>query len=168
MADYTCRKGDTHSEAQSPLFVGFEFLEVSVMTRALMEAASLYNDPRFLSKSEIRIRENKKRRLRIVRRQKIALFLGITFILFILLFFRYSLMSTASNDDFVPKCKYYKVLTVHAGDNISEIAKEYYDADQYEDFGTYVSEICKINQLSDANLIKAGENIVVPYYDEYR
>ena len=138
------------------------------MTKALMEAASLYNDPRFLSKSEIRILENKKRRLRIVRRQKIALFLGITFILFIILFSKYTLMSTASNDDFVPKCKYYKVLTVHAGDNISSIARKYYDVDEYEDFDAYVSEICSINQLSDFNLIKAGENIVVPYYDEYR
>ncbi|MBQ6588845.1 MAG: LysM peptidoglycan-binding domain-containing protein [Butyrivibrio sp.] len=138
------------------------------MTKALMEAASLYNDPRFLSKSEIRIRENKKRRLRIVRRQKIALFLGIAFILFIILFSSYSLMSVAQDDNFVPKCKYYKVLTVHAGDNISQLAQEYFDEEEYEDFGSYVSEICKINQLTDSNFIKAGENIVVPYYDEYK
>lgn len=138
------------------------------MTKALMEAASLYNDPRFLSKSEIRIRENKKRRLRIVRRQKLALFLGIAFILFIILFSRYSLMSVAQDDNFVPKCKYYKVLTVHTGDNVSSIAQEYFDSEKYEDFGSYVSEICKINQLADSNLIKAGENIVVPYYDEYK
>lgn len=138
------------------------------MTKALMEAASLYNDPRFLSKSEIRIRENKKRRLRIVRRQKIALFLGIAFILFIILFSSYSLMSVAQDDNFVPKCKYYKVLTVHAGDSISQLAQEYFDEEEYEDFGSYVSEICKINQLTDSNFIKAGENIVVPYYAEYK
>ncbi|WP_029230933.1 LysM peptidoglycan-binding domain-containing protein [Butyrivibrio sp. VCB2006] len=138
------------------------------MTRALMEAASLYNDPRFLSKSEIRIRENKKRRQRIVRRQKMAIILSIALVVFLMLFLRNTLMTSAQNDNFVPKCKYYKVVTVHAGDNISEIAGDYYDAEHYDDFERYVSEICSINQLSDSNLIKAGENLVVPYYAEYR
>ena len=138
------------------------------MTRALMEAASLYNDPRFLSKSEIRIRENKKRRQRIVRRQKLILVLGIAVILFVLLFLNHTLMTSAQNDNYVPKCKYYKVVTVHAGDNVSKIAGDYYDADHYENFENYVSEICSINQLSDSNLIKAGENLVVPYYSDFR
>ena len=138
------------------------------MTKALMEAAKLYDDPRFLSKSEIRIRANKKRRQRIVRRQKLMLFLGITIIVFVVLFLRYSLMTEAQNEDYVPKCKYYKVLTVHAGDNIGSIAGEYYDAEEYENLGELISEICKINQIPDANRIKAGENLVVPYFGEYK
>ena len=43
------------------------------MTRALMTAATLYNDQRFLSKSELRIYKNKLRRQKIVRRQRFVL-----------------------------------------------------------------------------------------------
>ena len=49
------------------------------MTKALMEAAKLYDDPRFLSKSELRIIANKKRRLRIVRRQKMLIIIALPF-----------------------------------------------------------------------------------------
>ena len=138
------------------------------MTKALMEAASLYNDPRFLSKSELRIYENKKRRLRIVRRQKLVLALIITLAVFLFLFYRNSLKLEAQNEDFTPKCKYYKVVTVHAGDNLSSIAGRFYDSDEYEDLEHFVSEICSINQLYDADVIRAGESIVVPYFDEYK
>lgn len=138
------------------------------MTKALMEAASLYNDPRFLSKSELRIYENKKRRLRIVRRQKLALALFVTAVIFLLLFFRNSIKLEAQNENYIPKCKYYKVVTVHAGDNLSRIAGKFYDSQEYDDLDHFVSEICSINNLSDADVIRAGENIVVPYYDEYK
>ncbi|WP_026488007.1 LysM peptidoglycan-binding domain-containing protein [Butyrivibrio sp. XBB1001] len=138
------------------------------MTKALIEAASLYNDPRFLSKSELRIYENKKRRLRIVRRQKMALALFVTAVIFLLLFFRNSIKLEAQNENYIPKCKYYKVVTVHAGDNLSSIAGRFYDSQEYEDLEHFVSEICSINQLNDPDVIKAGESIVVPYYDEYK
>lgn len=138
------------------------------MTKALMEAASLYNDPRFLSKSELRIYENKKRRLRIVRRQKLVLALIVTLLVFLFLFFRNTLKLEAQNEDYAPKCKYYKVVTVHAGDNLSSIAGRFYDGEEYEDLEHFVSEICSINQLYDPDVIKAGESIVVPYYDEYK
>ncbi len=138
------------------------------MTKALIEAASLYNDPRFLSKSELRIYENKKRRLRIVRRQKMVLALFVTAVIFLLLFFRNSIKLEAQNENYIPKCKYYKVVTVHAGDNLSSIAGRFYDSQEYEDLEHFVSEICSINQLYDSDVIKAGESIVVPYYDEYK
>ena len=138
------------------------------MTKALIEAASLYNDPRFLSKSELRIYENKKRRIRIVRRQKLALALLVTVVVFLLLFFRNSIKLEAQNEDYTPKCKYYKVVTVHAGENLSSIAGRFYDSQEYEDLEHFVSEICNINQLYDPDVINAGESIVVPYYDEYK
>ena len=138
------------------------------MTKALMEAASLYNDPRFLSKSELRIIENKKRRIRIVRRQKLVLILFASLILFAIFFLRNSLKLEAQNEDYIPKCKYYKMVTVHVGDNLSQIAEDFYDADEYDDMNSFIDEICSINGLSDSNMIKAGENLVVPYYDIYR
>ncbi len=138
------------------------------MTKALMEAAKLYNDPRFLSKSEIRIIENKKRRQRIVRRQKMAIILVITLIIMMAMFGRKSLKLSAQNEDFQPKCKYYKVITVHSGDSVYEIADTYFDEYEYENLGAYISEICSINHLVDADKINAGESLIVPYYDLYK
>ena len=69
MARYTCTKNYSRSD----IYGGFFLFRRLSMSKALMEAAKLYNDPRFLSKSEIRIYENKKRRQRIVRRQKMTL-----------------------------------------------------------------------------------------------
>jgi hypothetical protein len=138
------------------------------MTKALMEAAKLYNDPRFLSKSELRIYENKKRRLRIVRRQKMTIAFLIAVIVFVILFFRNTLPLEAQNDEYIPKCKYYKVVTVHVGDSVSSIAGSFFDEEEYDDFVSYVKEIASINNLDDTNMIKAGENLVVPYYDVYK
>lgn len=102
-----------------------------------------------------------------VRRQKLSIVLVVAFIVFIILFSHYSSISAAQDENYVPKCKYYKVLTVHAGDNLTGIASKYYDSDEYDKFEAYISEICSINKLSDANVIKAGENIIVPYYADY-
>ena len=131
------------------------------MTKALMDSG-------LLSKSELRIIENKKRRMRIVRRQKMALVFFATVIFFLVFFLRNTLQLEAQNENLVPKCKYYKVVTVHAGDNLSKIADMYFDEEEYENVDSYVDEICSINGLSDENLIKAGENLVVPYYDVFK
>lgn len=138
------------------------------MTKALLEAASLYNDPRFLSKSELRIYANKKRRQRIVRRQRMAIVLFVTIILFLIFFFRNTLKLEAQNENYEPKIKYYKVVSVQYGDSLGSIALEYYDDGEYESIENYMSEICSINHLSDEDMIKAGENLVVPYYDVYK
>ena len=131
------------------------------MTKALMDSG-------LLSKSELRIIENKKRRMRIVRRQKMALVFFATVIFFLVFFLRNTLQLEAQNENLVPKCKYYKVVTVHAGDNLSKIADMYFDEEEYENVDSYVDEICSINGLSDENLINAGENLVVPYYDVFK
>jgi hypothetical protein len=134
------------------------------MTKALMEAVKLYDDPRFLSKSELRILANKKRRQRIVRRQKMMLALAVTVIAMFIVFWISSLKTEAQNEVFVPECKYYKVITVHSGDSIWNIARENFSEDNYSDFDSYVSEICRINRLDDASSMKAGENLIVPYF----
>lgn len=97
-----------------------------------------------------------------------VLALFVTAVIFLLLFFRNSIKLEAQNENYIPKCKYYKVVTVHAGDNLSSIAGRFYDSQEYEDLEHFVSEICSINQLYDPDVIKAGESIVVPYYDEYK
>lgn len=119
------------------------------------------------SYSELRIAANKERRLKIVRRQRmIAAFIA-TFFVTLTVFFGTTLLSEAQNEDYVPMCKYYKVVVVHAGDTLNSIANKYFAEDEYRNFEAYTSEICRINHLDSADEIKAGENVIVPYYAEY-
>ena len=138
------------------------------MTRALIEAARLYDDQRFLSKSEMRIYENKKRRMKIVRRQKLLLALCISVIIFIALFIRNYIVLNAQNDLYIPEMKYYKIVLVHENDTLWQIAGDYYDRERYDGFKSYISEICSINGLENEDSIRSGENLVIPYYDVIR
>jgi hypothetical protein len=137
------------------------------MTKALMEAAKLYDDPRFLSKSELRIIANKKRRLRIVRRQKMMIILALTILVLIAVFWKSTLRLSAQEDTFVPECKYYKVITVHSNDTIWNIANDYFSEENYSGLDSYIAEICRINRLKDADTLIAGENLIVPYYASF-
>ncbi len=134
------------------------------MSEALRAAASLYNDPRYYSKSEVRIRNNKKRRQRIVRRQLIVLSFVCFLVVFSFIFMTQSFISDAQNENYEPQYKYYKAVTVHSDDTIWDIAQENYSSDQYDSIEEYISEICSVNSISDTNLIKAGESLIVPYY----
>ncbi len=133
------------------------------MSKALMAAASLYDDQRFLSKSEIRIYKNKIRRQRIVRRQRIALALVIAIIVFLFMFLASTLVLEAETDTFMPEYKYYKTVTVHAGDTLWSIATDNFSGKHYEDINSYLDEICSINNIL-GDEINAGEDIVVPYF----
>ncbi len=114
--------------------------------------------------SEMRIARNKKRREVIFRTQIVLLVVSITLIIFFSIFMLGSVMSDAQSDTFEPQFKYYKSVTVHADDTIWDIASDYYSQDQYSDMSEYISEICSINKLGDVNMIKSGEELIVPYY----
>lgn len=117
---------------------------------------------------ELRIYNNKCRRLKIVRRQRLFLALIITLLLCTAIFWFKSIRLTAQSDEYVPKCKYYKVVSVNSGDSLWSIASDNVDLDYYKDTNTYMSEIENINNLRSKECIKAGENLVIPYYDIYR
>lgn len=136
------------------------------MSEAMRAAASLYNDPRYYSKSEVRIRNNKLRRQRIVRRQIILLALVVALFIFVLSFLLSSLMADAQSDEYKPEFKYYKTVTVHTDETMWDIAKANYSDDHYRDLNEYISEICSINSIGNANSIKAGEALVIPYYSD--
>ncbi len=139
------------------------------MSKALMTAAKLYNDQRFLSKSEIRIYNNKLRRRRIVRRQKFMLATVTAIILFLIIFITSTLMLDAQSDEYMPEFKYYKEITVHTGDSLWGIARENISYNNYKDLGSYIAEICSINNLHDGSALKAGESLIIPYYStEYK
>ena len=134
------------------------------MTRAMYAARSIYNDEAFFSKSEARIRSNKARRQRIVRHQYGVLLITVTMILFLSFFMKMSFSSDAQSDDYIPAFKYYHTVTVHSGDTVWNIASDNYDDSHYDSIDSYISEICKINNFSNPDSLKAGENIIIPYY----
>lgn len=134
------------------------------MSDAMYAAASLYNDERYFSRSEIRIRNNKIRRNRIVRRQFTALIAVITVILIALVFTATSLSTDAQSEVYAPEFKYYKNVTVTYGDSLWDIAKANYPSEHYKSINSYISEICSVNHISEADMLRAGENIIIPYY----
>ena len=136
------------------------------MSDAMRAAASLYNDPRYFSRSEVRIRKNKIRRARIFRRQVFLLFAVIAVLIFTSILFASTIKSQAQSDEFVPNFKYYKTVTVHTEDNIWSIAQANYSSDHYDGMQSYITEICSINNINDPDKLNAGENIVIPYYSE--
>ncbi len=114
--------------------------------------------------SEMRIARNRKRREAIFRTQLVLLLITVTLILFLSIFMVGSVMSDAQSDTFEPQFKYYKSVTVHADDTLWDIARDYYAEDQYSDMSEYISEICSINRLGNVNMIKSGEELIIPYY----
>lgn len=134
------------------------------MSEAMRAAASLYNNPRYNSVSEIRIQQNKIRRQRIVRRQYFLLGLTIALVIFLFAFIGTTVMSSAQSDEYEPSFKYYKTVTVHSDETLWNIANANFSEDNYDNLNEYIGEICMINAITDPDKINAGEDIVVPYY----
>ena len=134
------------------------------MSEAMRAAASLYNNPRYNSISEIRIQQNKIRRQRIVRRQYFLLGLTIALVIFLFAFIGTTVMSSAQSDEYEPSFKYYKTVTVHSDETLWNIANANFSEDNYDNLNEYIGEICMINAITDPDKINAGEDIVVPYY----
>ena len=139
------------------------------MSEAMRAAAELYNNPRYNSPSEIRIRKNKLRRKKIFRTQIALLTAAIAVMLFTLVFMASSLMTSAQSDEYQPSFKYYKSVTVHSDDSIWSIASQNYDSDHYKNMDAYINEICSINSITDCGKLNAGESLIIPYYSaEYK
>ena len=136
------------------------------MSEAMRAATSLYNDPVYFSKSEVRIRNNRIRRQRIVRRQIFLLSLTVALFIFTISFIFASLMADAQTETYQPEFKYYKTVTVHSNETMWDIASANYSEDHYSDINDYINEICSINSIGNANSLKAGEALVIPYFSK--
>ena len=134
------------------------------MSEAMRAAANLYNNPRYMSDSEIRRRKNKIRREKIVRRQFVTLAIIITIFIVYLCFSFTTIMSGAEGQDHVTNYKYYKTVVIHSGDSVWSIANQNFSPDMYKDINSYIGEINNINSLTASSTLKAGESLIVPYY----
>ena len=134
------------------------------MSEAMAIAASLYNNPRYYSESEIRRRNNKIRRQQIVRRQYIIISAVAFIAMFLIMFNIFSFKVSAQSDSFVPEYKYYKSVMIHSGDSLWSVANSEFNAEHYKDLNAYISEICMINSIDSDSILHAGESIVIPYY----
>lgn len=115
---------------------------------------------------EIRIAQNKKKRLRIVRRQRIILCVVVALVVFLGIFLTTAMLTRAQSDNL--PIKYYTSITIHYGDTLGSIADKYLsDKDlpkEYKNADSFIKEVCAINHLDEEGTIIAGKNIVVPYY----
>lgn len=113
-------------------------------------------------RSERRIRVNRMKRRRELRKHILTLVL--TFVLVItcsMMFF--TVKTKAQNHDEAVYYKYYKSITVSRGDSLWTYVAEYADEDQYDSYQNYIDEVLQINGLSSES-ITAGQHLVVPYY----
>jgi hypothetical protein len=115
----------------------------------------------YMAYREMRIAENKKRRMKIVRNQRIALALIVAVLIFLVSFVTAVLMSSASSNEI--KTKRYANITVSCGDTLWDIADRYM-TEEYECHEIYIKEVCGINHLDEDDAIYAGTNLIVPYY----
>ncbi len=115
-----------------------------------------------MTKSEYRrmIEQHKKsqRQQRIMRRV-LVLLAAVCLLVFVAAF-----TTTAAGRDEQKTNKYYTNLCVAPGSTLSDIADVYMDSAHYEDRDDYIYEVCSINHLDQADEIRAGEYLVVPYY----
>ena len=113
-------------------------------------------------KSEIRIKNNKLRRQRQLRRNFIMFIFS--FILTITLSVGvFSIGSKAQNKDEVVLYKYYTNIVVQYGETLDDIAKNYFCEEKYSSCDDYIFEVLRINRMYDEK-VTPGTYLIVPYY----
>ena len=136
------------------------------MSEAMRAVVNLYNDPRFYDESRLRSINNRIRRERQLRR-RVTTFIVITaVVLSLTLFLSYSFLSDASSDNEHVQYRYYNTVTVTSGDSIWSIASENIDRMHYRTVDEYVNDIASVNRISPNARLKAGTNLIVPYYSD--
>ncbi len=114
--------------------------------------------------SERRIRNNKLRRRRQVKRQLFTIIMTIVLITGLSVFgfgMNAKAQSTEAAADI--QYKYYKSVMVESGDTIWNYAEVYADKDYYDSYESYINEVVQINALTDDE-ITSGQYLILPYY----
>lgn len=113
-------------------------------------------------KSENRIRNNKIRRQKEIRKNILATIMTIGIII-ILSLSASSFMSKAKCNDDNVDYKYYKCIAISSNDTLWSIAQEYMDIDHYRSIDDYIKEVKQMNHLK-TDVITYGGYLIIPYY----
>ena len=112
--------------------------------------------------SERRIRNNRIRRKREMRRNILMSLLTIMLVISLSLIF-FGFGTKAQSNEAEISYKYYKSITVQDGDTLWKYAEEYGDSAYYDSNQEYIDEVIKMNTLTDDEII-SGQHIIIPYY----
>ena len=85
-------------------------------------------------------------------------------LLFVCTLSYHAIQTSASTGEEELKFKYYTRITVRSGETLWDIADDYIDYSQYKNKNAYIAEVQNINHLSEFEMIKSGQILVVPYY----
>ena len=112
---------------------------------------------------EFRAYKRKLRHQREVRRKCFILAVTLCLILTGAISY-YSIQSNADTGEKEILFKYYTNITVAYGESLWSLADQYIDYSQYKDKNAYIAEVCSINHLAEDSDIRAGQNLIMPYY----
>lgn len=117
-----------------------------------------------VSKWDVRIRDNKKRRKAEMRKHIFQLFFAVIFICIIIFFINSMISEAGDAKEGDISVKYYKNICLEPGETLTSIARVYADEEHYETLDSYIQEVVYMNHLKDADHISAGYYLIIPYY----
>ena len=112
--------------------------------------------------SEKRIYDNRRNRRRVLRRN-IRIFATSFILIMVCSAMFFTMKVKAQNSDASASQKYYKSITITAGDTLWNYAERYADEEHYEDYQEYVDEVLRMNGLMNDE-ITVGQCLIIPYY----
>ena len=115
-----------------------------------------------MTASERRIRNNKIRRQRQLRRNIIMSVFTVILVL-TLSIGGFAIGSKAQDKDAVILYKYYTNIEVQYGETLWDIADAYFCEEKYNNYEHYIAEVMQINGLYSEE-VSAGSYLIVPYY----
>lgn len=124
----------------------------------MKEQKSIYE----MNDKELRIYKRMLHRRRAIRRRLMMALMTICLIMVGVVSY-HSIKSNASTGEEI-NFKYYTNITVSYGDTLWELADNYIDYTEYENKEAYLAEVRNINHLDEAFSIRAGQNLILPYY----
>ncbi len=117
-----------------------------------------------LLESEVRAYNNKIKRQKIVRRQRMILFLVLGIRIAAVVIIAKTKVLEAHSEVNDTDYKYYTKVQVKYGDTLRKFAKDYACPSHYRDFDSYEAEVRSINHIGEDDDLPAGTEIIIPYY----
>lgn len=116
------------------------------------------------TRSERRIRNNRIRRQREMRKNFVLFVMTVCLIITCSISLN-SFRSDAKDNSVKTSYKYYKSITIDNDDTLWSIAVQYMDDEHYDSMNDYINEVKNMNSLTDDE-IQYGEHLIIPYYDD--